>query len=286
MTDFFNTFLNTDDMVSLLSSTSTELVPYLLAIQDLQEIPRYKADTTLINGVFQLHDLNLPFASSLPSLNSVASKKQLIKELAKIEGIEQKIKSEQQHAIAKFTSIFTPLRELDPIGDIELVKGFANAPSLVTAFCPTASDDINLLPNFASGSEALLHAALANQMAGLSAPAALLYQLFTEKQLIESNEGFQTLLSEITKYKGHKEASSTAGKKGRNKRYEKSDKVKAYAIELYCNSNFDNIHQASQSILSRVAKFGESIGYRFTSEYQAPRTIETWLRKYEKANDQ
>lgn len=126
----------------------------------------------------------------------------------------------------------------------------------------------------------IIHAAIACQLAGMTKPAKLLFKLFTQRQFIDANEGYQKLHTEITKHRGHIEASSKAGKSGRDKRFEKSDKVKAFAIELYQKGDFKNPHQASQLIVSQIAEYGESVGYRFTSDYQAPRTIETWLRKY------
>lgn len=126
----------------------------------------------------------------------------------------------------------------------------------------------------------LFKSLLACQLAGLSDQANL-FADYLIKELITHQTAQTTLMREkVLKVKGHIEASSKAGKSGRNKRFEKSDKVKAFAINLYLEGDYKNPHQASQAIVTQVAEYGESIRYRFTSDYQAPRTIETWLRKY------
>lgn len=222
-----------------------------------------------------------------PLLPEGTTEETLAKELAKVDSSQSILKAEQQEAADIFNLMFESLSKLEPCDDIEEIRKLANAPTLAEAFPQEEEFDFSdLVDAMPQESAEIFHAAIACQLAGMTKPAKLLFKLFTQRQFIDVNEGYQSLQTDITKHKGHIKESSKAGKSGRNKRFEKSDKVKAYAIELYCNSSFENIHQASQAIVSHVAMFGETIGYRFTSDYQAPRTIETWLRKYEKANDQ
>ena len=45
--------------------------------------------------------------------------------------------------------------------------------------------------------------------------------MFTKRQFVDANEGHQSLQTEVTKFKGYAEASSKAGKSGRDIRYVK-----------------------------------------------------------------
>ncbi|PMG51083.1 hypothetical protein [Shewanella sp. 10N.286.52.B9] len=278
MSDLFNSFISTDDFVFLLSSTPLPLQPYLLAINELSELPIQQEYYGSIDGEIQLNDLHLPFSQGLPSLIDVTHKKDPIKELAKIEGIEQTLESEQQSATSALASLFTPLRELEPLSDIKLIQKFANASSLATAFCSSARDDINLLPSFCKGSEPLLHAALANQMAGLIQQAHLLYQLFIDKQLIDSNEQFQRLLSEIGKHKAIAKKASSNAKKGHSKRHSLNRQRQEFALSLLRKKKYPSARHAAKCLYPEINEFGEQIGVKFTDEFQGRETIERWFR--------
>ncbi len=117
------------------------------------------------------------------------------------------------------------------------------------------------------------------QLSGLPDQANMFAENLIKELLTHQQSEMTSTREKVLKAIGHIETSSKAGKSGRNKRYEKSDKVKAYAIKLYFEGDYKNPHQASQTIVAKVAKYAETVGYRFTSDYQAPRTIETWLRK-------
>jgi hypothetical protein len=118
------------------------------------------------------------------------------------------------------------------------------------------------------------------QSAGLPEQANIFAENLIKELLTHQQSEMTSMKEKVLKAIGHIEASSKAGKSGRDKRFEKSDKVKAFAIKLYLEGDYKNPHQASQRIALKVAKYGESFQYSFTSDYQAPRTIETWLRKY------
>ncbi|WP_394229092.1 hypothetical protein [Shewanella colwelliana] len=129
----------------------------------------------------------------------------------------------------------------------------------------------------------LFKSLLACQLAGLSDQANL-FADYLIKELITHQTAQTTLMREkVLKVKGHIEASSKAGNSGRDKRYEKRDKVNAYAIELFSERNYDSPHQAAQLIADRVLKYAKSVDYSFTSAYQATRTINSWLNEHKKS---
>lgn len=186
----------------------------------------------------------------------------------------------------------------EEIENHELSKNIANCDSfemLIKHLSPKAKSNTQAIENYFFGFFdpeqktyffKLIKSIFACQFAGLTEQA----NLFTEQLMAEifnyKNQTVQRLKTKILKQQGHKEKSSQAGKSGRNNRYEKSDKVKAFAIKLFNEGKFKNPHQASLAIVAKVSKYGESIGYRFTSSYQAPRTIGTWIRKHKKENSQ
>lgn len=204
------------------------------------------------------------------------------KELAKIPDSQKILSEEQQKMVELFIEMLSSSSSNESQIDMNNLRRFANANFPLSS--DTNDEDeavlLNLLNSQPEAIAEFMQAMMACHMAGMSKAANLLSRLFAQHVLVIENDSYQSLQMDLTKNKGHIEASSQAGKSGRNKRYEKSDKVKDFAIQLYLSGNFKNPHQASQAIVFQVAEFGKSIGYRFTSDYQAPRTIETWLRKY------
>ncbi|MGS0673910.1 hypothetical protein [Shewanella sp. 125m-1] len=253
----------------------------LASLLNSPDIPNPESKQKFIDSLQKLEALTQTDSQVKAHLPEGTSEATLAKEVAKIEQGQSILEAEQQEAADVFNIMFDSMLDSEPCDDIEEIRKFANAPTLEEAFpqeerlaFSTLAEDIP------KESAELIHAAIACQLAGMTKPAKLLFKLFTQRQFIDSNQGYQALRTDITKHRGHIEASSKAGKSGRDKRFEKSDKVKAFAIKRYLEGDYKNPHQASQLIVSQVAKYGESIGYRFTSDYQAPRTIETWLRKY------
>lgn len=99
---------------------------------------------------------------------------------------------------------------------------------------------LTFLNTIRQDSAELIHGAIACQIAGMPKQANLLYQIFAGRQFVDSNSGYQSLKTDIAKFKGYAEASSKAGKAGRDKRYAKKDKVEAFAIQLYTQKNYAN----------------------------------------------
>ncbi|TVP08617.1 MULTISPECIES: hypothetical protein [Shewanella] len=281
MDDYLALFVDTDRVAYLLSRLPSPLIPYLLAVVELNEITQPLGVGELLAGVLPSDNPQIP-RDEFGEILDPTSNKEVMKQLAKIDGVQEKIEERHSRSLKTYAQFFNPLRELLPVNDMALIRQFGNAPSLASAFGADELTDgpLVLLPSFSIQSQHTLHAALACQMAGLSKPAQLLFDDFLNQKLVESNHSYQSFQQTLLKYINLNEAAASAGKSGRNKRHGKSDKVKAFALERYVKGNFKNPHQASQILVADVAEYGKSLGYRFSSDYQAPRTIETWIRKY------
>jgi hypothetical protein len=245
----------------------------------------------------------MDFINAVKAYDSIAPKNatedEIIKAFAKdpngltVLDVIQKVRCNLWSSLIKFFLIL-----LGGVNQPEKAKMVTNANSLkeiANIFIPNANELIT--PNFIAIKSKLLgklpteltenlfgifKSILACQLAGLPDQANIFADNLIKELITHQESEMVSMREKVLKAIGHIEASSTAGKSGRNKRFEKSDKVKAFAIKLYLEGDFKNPHQASQITVSRIAEYGESIGYRFTSDYQAPRTIETWIRKYEK----
>lgn len=121
------------------------------------------------------------------------------------------------------------------------------------------------------------------QLSGLPDQANMFADNLIKELLTHQKPEMISMREEVLKAIGHIEESSKAGKSGRNKRYAKADKVIAFAINLYNQKNYANPHQAAQQITAQVIEYGESIGYSFSSAYQATKTINSWLSKHKKS---
>ncbi|MCL1112540.1 hypothetical protein L2703_02810 [Shewanella basaltis] len=218
-----------------------------------------------------------------PLLPEGTDEESLAKALSKVDDSQSILETEQLEGAAVFNSLFESIAE-DPLDDIQEIRRFANAQNLHEAFGEEGGIEVlTLLNHISEDSAEVIHGAIACQMAGMPKKANLLFEIFAKRQFVDANEGYQSLQTEITKFKGYVEESSKAGKSGRDKRYAKKDKVEAFAIQLYTQKNYANPHQAAQAIAEKVLSYAESINYSFTSPYQAIRTINSWLSKYIKS---
>ena len=66
------------------------------------------------------------------------------------------------------------------------------------------------------------------------------------------------------------------------KRHESGNKTKEYAISLYKEKEWPSVRQASINILQRVRDYGKTVGFHFTTDFQAQERIGIWLRAYKK----
>lgn len=218
-----------------------------------------------------------------PLLPEGTDEESLAKALSKVDDSQSILETEQLEGADIFNSLFESIAA-EPCDDINEIRRFANAVNLHEAFGEEeGSEALTFLNVIPQDSAELIHGAIACQMAGMPKQANLLFQIFAKRQFVDANEKYQSLKTDITKFKGYAEASSKAGKSGRDIRYAKKDKVEAFAIQLYNQKNYANPHQAAQAIADKVLSFAESINYSFTSSYQAIRTINSWLSKYIKS---
>lgn len=261
-------------------SEQPEFLKVLTALPDSPDKDKMFED---MDEVFRAITSPSELSSKLPKGTTEDS---AAKELAKIPDSQKILSEEQQKMIELFMEIVALRSSNESQIDVDYVQRFANADFPLSP--ETSDEDEALLVSLLNSQPVVIaefmQAMMACHMAGITKAANLLSRLFAQHVLVIENDSYQSLQTDLTKNKGHLEASSQAGKSGRNKRYEKSDKVKNFAIQLYLSGNFKNPHQASQAIVFQVAEFGKSIGYRFTSDYQAPRTIETWIRKHHNAS--
>ena len=256
----------------------------LAALLDFTENPNPELKQQLVDGLQEFDSLTQTDSQVRQLLPEDTTEETLAKELAKVDASQPILESEQQEAAAIFNLMFDSMLDSEPCDDIEEIRKFANAATLIDAFPQEEQLAFStLVDEISEESAEIVHAAIACQLAGMTKPAKLLFNLFTQRQFIDANQGHQKLQTEITKQKGVIENSSKAGKSGRNKRYEKRDKVNAYAIQLYSQRNYATPHQAAQLITEHVIEYAQSIGYSFSTAYQATKTINSWLSKHKKS---
>ncbi|MCS6191540.1 hypothetical protein [Shewanella baltica] len=201
------------------------------------------------------------------------------KELAKIPDSQKILSEEQQKMVEIFIEMLSSSSGNDSQIDMNNVRRFANANFPLSS--DTNDEDeavlLNLLNSQPEAIAEFMQAMMACHMAGMTKAANLLSRLFAQHVLVIENESYLTLQTDITKHKELFDKASKSGSSGRNKRHGTRDKVVAYAIQLYNQRNYDNPHQAAQMITEQVLDFAKSVGYSFSSPYQATRTINSWL---------
>jgi len=254
----------------------------MVNILNSSERPNQKLKADFLASLQSFDMLTQKDSAIKPLLPEGTTEESVAKALSKIDDIQSILETEQLEGAEIFISLFESIAA-ERCDDITEIRRFANASNLHEAFGEEGSEALTFLNSIPQDSAELIHGAIACQMAGMPKQANLLFQIFVKRQFVDSNEGYQSLQTDITKFKGYAEASSKAGKLGRDKRYGKKDKVEAFAIQLYNQKNYANPHQAAQAIADRVLIFAESINYSFTSSYQAIRTINSWLSKYIKS---
>lgn len=89
----------------------------------------------------------------------------------------------------------------------------------------------------------------------------------------------QKVIDEAKAIVAVKDNATKAGKKGASTRWAAKNTTKKYAIELFKNGRFNNPSQAANDIALKVIEFGKNVGFTFTSNFQAQRTIYNWLLK-------
>ncbi|EDQ00727.1 hypothetical protein [Shewanella benthica] len=213
-----------------------------------------------------------------PLLPEGTTEETLAKELAKVDGSQSILKAEQQEAADIFNLMFESLSKLEPCDDIEEIRKLANAPTLAEAFPQEEEFDFSdLVDAMPQESAEIFHAAIACQLAGMTKPAKLLFKLFTQRQFIDANEGYQSLQTDITKYKGAIETAKHHSKKGENSHHASNRKRKEFAIGLFKEKPYKNPKQATERLFPSINDYANSINHPFTSEYQGFQTVYRWF---------
>lgn len=112
---------------------------------------------------------------------------------------------------------------------------------------------------------------------GLTNAANSLNYLWVQYALFE-DEDIHKVINDAKKLEAVTKKASDAGKKGRSKRYEKHDKIKAFALQKKESGNFPNPRQAAIKLCDEICDFAESIDKPFTDRFTAKDRIYDWFR--------
>ncbi|MCH1924540.1 hypothetical protein L9G74_08325 [Shewanella sp. C32] len=277
MEDLFAQFVDSDAVSQIISNTPIELQAYVLAIVALNEFPLPKSTFEFIDGKPYFHDLEIPFTAGLTDPREIDTNSDIVGQLAKIEGIRERLKVQHENNIQTYIGLFAPLRDLPLVKDMELIRQFSNADSLANGFAPiiAQSQSINMLPQYSQTAQSRLQSALACKMAGLTKPAEQLFNLVIQSQLIEQNVGYQTLLDELSNQIGAAKVAAKFAMKGNSKRHEKNRQRKEFALRLYRQKPYLNPKQATKNHYSKITKYAESIGCPFS--ISGDETVYRWF---------
>ena len=138
-----------------------------------------------------------------PLLPEGTNEESLAKALSKVDDSQSILETELLEGADIFNSLFESLAA-DPLDDIQEIRRFANAQNLHEAFGGEGGiEALSILNHISEESAELIHAAIACQMAGMPKQAKLLFQMFTRRQFVDANERYQSLKTDITKFKGY-----------------------------------------------------------------------------------
>ena len=116
---------------------------------------------------------------------------------------------------------------------------------------------------------------------GLDNSAKSLLKLWIQALWFDGDD-IQKILDKAKAILVIKEHSSKAGKQGAKIRWNAREKTEHFSIECMLSGTYKNSSQAADKIAEDVILYGSSIGFNFTSNFQAQRTIYNWLLKYVK----
>jgi hypothetical protein len=125
----------------------------------------------------------------------------------------------------------------------------------------------------------LLLQALSCLYVGLENSAKSLLKLWIQALWFDGDD-IQKVLDKAKCISAIKEHSSKAGKVGAENRWSSKERTRNYAIESMLKGSYKNPNQAADSISESVISYGETIGWKFSSNFQAQKTIYSWLRTY------
>jgi hypothetical protein len=290
MEDLFAQFVDSGAMALLISTTPPALLDYALTVYRLNEIPIPEAATNSVDGQPNFQTIHIPFTEGfkeLSNLDSDTSNEDVIKHLAKIDGIIESLTEQYQQNLKNYIGYFAPLRDLPLIDDINLIRQFYNAGSLSSGFCAFSVNEkpLNILPHFPKESQRTLHHALACQMAGLHIPAEKLFDEFFNNLFTDINLKFEQLLNEVRNYVAHSKKASDAAKAGNDSKHLINRKLKEAAIKLYRQGSYDNPRHAANVLLPKIAELSEKMGSSLEWKINGFTRLYNWLRTAKKESD-
>ncbi|SDJ99903.1 hypothetical protein SAMN04488540_11721 [Ferrimonas sediminum] len=115
---------------------------------------------------------------------------------------------------------------------------------------------------------------------GMTNAAKSHYKQFFLDDLFPKAE-FRNHLTEAIKKQAIRSDSASKGEKGRTKRYEKTNEVKAHILEIYSRCSFKSLHHASVELTEEAQTFALSIGdTSFRNSSNVQRRLYRWLREH------
>ena len=108
------------------------------------------------------------------------------------------------------------------------------------------------------------------------------YLVLAILELAKDSHFLGDILSNAQESETKIKSASQAAKKGSAIRWEAKEKTRLYAIELYQSKSYQNANQATDDITENVYDFGKSVGFHFSSIFQAGKTIYKWLLAHKK----
>lgn len=114
---------------------------------------------------------------------------------------------------------------------------------------------------------------------GLENSAKSLLRLWIQSLWFDGDD-IQNTIEQAKVIEGIKKHSSKAGKTGSKNRWSANKLTKAYAIEAMLKGNYKNPNQAADAVTESTILYGKSVGYSFSNNFQAQKTIYKWLCTY------
>jgi len=118
--------------------------------------------------------------------------------------------------------------------------------------------------------------AMACSCIGLTNSANSLNYLWVQTCLFD-DENIHEIIKKAKKLENISNHASSVGKKGAVNRWEKRSLTQEYAFQLIEGGNYKNNNQAAAEITERVFDYGKTIGFHFSNQFQANKTIYKWL---------
>lgn len=118
---------------------------------------------------------------------------------------------------------------------------------------------------------------------GLENSANSLLKVWIQSLWFDGHD-IQKTIDEAKKIVAIRQHYSKAGTKGSKKRWTPKEETRTYAIELMQKDDYKNPNQAADKITPEVIRFGKTVGWSFTTDFQAQKTIYNWLLKHNNTN--